>query len=105
VTLPPISPSAVHNKPTIHNSRTTAGTKDQEGKDHLVKCLFCNSIKEDRGNILIRGLWSHDTDCIIDVHMTDVYAKSNRSKAPEKVLAAHKQEKKRKHLETCLEQR
>jgi hypothetical protein len=100
-----LSPSAVRDEPTIHNSRTAKGTKDQEDKDHPVKRLFRNSIKEDRGDILIRGLWSRGTDCIIDVRMTDVDAKSNRSKTPIKVLAAHEREKKRKYLEACLEQR
>jgi hypothetical protein len=32
-------------------------------------------------------------------------AKSNRSKAPDKVLAAQEREKKKKYLEACLEQR
>jgi hypothetical protein len=35
--------------------------------------------------------------------MMDADTKSNCSKAPEKVLAAHKQEKKRKYLEAWLE--
>jgi hypothetical protein len=49
-----------------------------------VKRLFCNSsCTEDGGDILIRGLWTHGTtDCIIDVHITDVNAKSNWSKDP-----------------------
>jgi hypothetical protein len=51
-------------------------------------------ITEDHGDILIRGLWTHGTYCIIDVRITDVDAKSNRSKDPFKVLATHKSEKK-----------
>jgi hypothetical protein len=43
------------------------------------------------------------TDCIIDVRITDVDAKSsNLSKDPAKVLAAHEHEKKKKHLVACL---
>jgi hypothetical protein len=45
------------------------------------------------------------TYCIIDVHVTDVDAKSNRSKAPAKLLAAHEREKQKKYLEARLEQR
>jgi hypothetical protein len=85
-----LSPSAVRNEPTIHNSHTSGGQSVKENKDHPVKHLFLNSLKEDRGDILIRGLWACGTDCNIDVHITDVNAKSNRSKAPDKVLAAHK---------------
>jgi hypothetical protein len=54
--------------------------------------------------ILIRGLWARDTDCIIDVRIADVDAKSNRSEDPAKVSAAHEREKKKKHLGACLEQ-
>jgi signal transduction protein with GAF and PtsI domain len=47
------------------------------------------------------------TDCIIDLPITDVDAKSNRPKAAGKVLAVHEREekkKKKKRLEACLEQ-
>ena len=37
--------------------------------------------------------------------LTDVDAKSNRSKDPHKVLAGHEREKKKKYLGACLEQR
>jgi hypothetical protein len=77
-----------------------------ETKDDPVKRLFHNSsCKEDRGDILIRGLWTRGTDCIIDVHSsTDANAKSNWSKDPIKVLATHEREKKKKYLEACLGQ-
>jgi hypothetical protein len=54
-----------------------------------VKRLFRNNRNEDRGDILIRGLWARSTDCIIDVRITDVDAKD-----PAKVLAAHDRGKK-----------
>jgi hypothetical protein len=54
---------------------------------------------------LVRGLWACGTDCIIDVRITDVDAKSQRSKDPLKVLEAYEREKKLKYLEACLEQR
>ena len=54
---------------------------------------------------MIRGLWAHGTDCIINVRVTDVDAKSTRSKDPYEVLAAHEREKKKKCLGACLEQR
>jgi hypothetical protein len=75
-------------------------------KANSVKRLFRNNRNdEDRGDILIRGLWSRSTDCIIDVRITDVDAKSNRSKDSDKVLEAHEREKKKKYLGACLEQR
>ena len=56
-------------------------------------------------DLLIRGLWAHGTDCIIDVWVTDTDCKSQRSKDPMKVLKTHEKEKKKKYLESCLEQR
>jgi hypothetical protein len=60
---------------------------------------------EDRGNILVQGLWARGTDCIIHVHITDIDAKSQQSKDPHKVLEAYKREMKKKYLQTCLKQR
>jgi hypothetical protein len=54
---------------------------------------------------LVRGLWARGTDLIIDVPITDVDSKTQRSKDPHKVLEAHEREKKKKYLEACLEQR
>jgi hypothetical protein len=51
------------------------------------------------------GLWARGTDRIIDVRITDVDAKSQRSKDSHKVLEAHEREKEKKYVEACLEQR
>ena len=77
---------------------------DEETKEKSLKRLFCNNRDEAHGDILIRGLWACDTDCILDVWVTDVNAKSNRSKDPHKVLAAHEREKKKKYPGACLKQ-
>jgi hypothetical protein len=99
-------PSAVRDEPRIHTSRASE-TRSSPGKpaSPAVKRLFQNNRTEDRGDILVRGLWARGTDCIIDVRITDVDAKSQRSKDPLKVLEAHQREKKKKYLEACLEQR
>ena len=56
-----------------------------------MKCLFCNN--EDRDNILMYGLlWACGTDYIINVQVTNIDAKSNRSKDLRKALAAHGRE-------------
>jgi hypothetical protein len=78
---------------------------DEENKEKSVKRLFCNNHNEDRGEMLIRGLWARGTDCIIGVRIADVDAKSNRSEDSDEVSAAHKRKKKKKHLGACLEQR
>jgi hypothetical protein len=100
-----LSPSAVRYEPKIHNCRSPEVKSDEENKETSVKRLFRNNRNEDRGDILIRGLWAQGTDCIIDVRIMDVDAKPNRSKDWDKVLAAHECKKKKKCLGACLEQR
>ena len=100
------SPSAVHDEPKIHTCRANERESADGRQERPVQRLFCNDRTEDRGNVLIRGgLWTKGTDCILDVRMTDLDAKSNRSRSPDKVLAAHEREKKKKYLGPCLEQR
>jgi hypothetical protein len=100
-----LSPSAVRDEPKTHACRNPEVKSDEENKENSVKRLFRNNRNDDRGDILIRGLWSRGTDCTIDVRITDVDAKSNQSKDPDKVLLAHEREKKKKCLGACLEQR
>jgi len=59
---------------------------------------------DDRGDLLIRGLWSRGTDCIFDVRITNTDAKTYKSKDPLKVLASHEKAKKKKYLAPCLTQ-
>jgi hypothetical protein len=100
-----LAPSAVRDEPKIHTCRNPEEKSDKENQANSVKRLFRNNRDEDRGDILIRGLWSRITGCIIDVRITDVDAKSNRSKDSDKVLEAHEREKEKKYLGACLEQR
>jgi len=53
-------------------------------------------IDQPLGDLLIHGLWSCSTDCILDVCITNTDAKTYLSKDPRKVLASH--EKKTKKL-------
>ena len=60
---------------------------------------------QDRGDLLLRGVYSPSTDCIIDVTIVDLNAKSYNTKLPEKVLRAKESEKKRHYLKACQQQR
>jgi hypothetical protein len=85
----------------MHTCRSPEVKSEEENKENSVKRLFRNNRNEDRAvDILIRGLWARGTDCIIDVRIADrcVNPKSNRSKDPAKVLAAHEHGKNKKHL-------
>ena len=98
-------PSAVRDEPRIHTSRPSESTSATADTNSPVSRNLQNSQNEDRGDLLIRGLWERGTDCILDIRVTDTDAKSNRSKNPMKVLAQHEHEKKKKYLEPCLKQR
>jgi hypothetical protein len=99
-----LTPFAVRDKPRIHTSCPAEPVRTSD-QNPVIRNLHKRQ-GEERGDVLIRGLWQQGTDAIIDVCITNLLdAKSNISQAPMKVLAAHKREKKRKYLEPCLEQR
>ena len=54
---------------------------------------------------MVRSLWKSGSDCVIDVRVTDLDAPSYASRDPAKVLASQEQQKKKKYLEDCLQQR
>jgi hypothetical protein len=60
---------------------------------------------EDRGDVLIRGLWERVTDCILDVSVVDTYAPTYQMKDTSKVLETAEYFKKKKYLHPCLGQR
>jgi len=59
---------------------------------------------DERGDMLIRGLWSRGTDCILDIRVANADAKSYQSKVPPQVLASHESSKKKWYLQPCLAQ-
>ena len=60
---------------------------------------------DERGDLLVRGLWNKSTDCIIDVRLTDTDQPTYLTKSPSEVLELHEKEKKNKYAKKCLEQR
>ena len=57
---------------------------------------------EERGDLIIRNVWKHQSDCFLDVRITNLDAPSNIHRRPE---AVHEREKKKKYLQSCLDQR
>jgi hypothetical protein len=103
-----LTPSAVRDEPAKYpHGRATDKVPAKEAKKadkSPVNRPKSSSCDEDRGDLVIRGLWARGTDCIIDVQVTDLDCKSNRSKDPHRVLAQHERAKKKKYLEACTEQ-
>jgi len=56
---------------------------------------------DDCGDLLLCGLWSSATDCILDVRIADTEAKTYQAKDPMKVLASHEKNKKKNYLAPC----
>ena len=71
--------SAICKEPLIHtsNGRTDNAKPQSEST---------SSHEDERGDILIRGFWHRGTDCILDVRITDVDAKSCLKRDPAKVI-------------------
>jgi len=62
-------------------------------------------INSDLCNILIRGFWDSNTDCIIDVRICNVNQASYLTRKLASIVQSAENEKKKKYLEPCLEQR
>jgi hypothetical protein len=59
---------------------------------------------EDRGDILIRGLWERGTNCILGVRDMDTDTPTYQIKDQSKVLQAAEHPEKKKYLQPCLHQ-
>ena len=66
---------------------------------------YRNNKQFERGNILVHGLYDWSTSCIIDVRVTDTDQPSYLSSTPAKIILKQEREKKKRYLESCLEQR
>ena len=56
---------------------------------------------EESTDLLIRNLWKQQTDCILDVLITNLDAPSNIHRKRDAVLLSHD----KKYLQACLDQR
>jgi hypothetical protein len=97
-------PSAIRNEPLNYTSCPAVKMPALDPHPSVTLNMHKNR-SADRGDLSICGLWQRQTDCIIDVRVTDTDAKSNLSKDPAKVLEAHEKGKKRKYLAPCIAQR
>ena len=55
--------------------------------------------------MLIHGFWDRNTDCIMDVRICDVNQPSYITRKPASIVKSAENEKQKKYLEPCLEQR
>ena len=55
------------------------------------------------GNPSMRGLWERQTDCIMDVRITDPDNKTQLNRNLDTILNSHEREKKKKYLKACID--
>lgn len=94
-------PSAVGDEPLIQPSRGMESAPSTQDKAPIHR-ISKTQLADEHGDLLIRGLWSTGSDSIIDVRVTNVDCRTQQDKDPEKVLATHEREKKKKYLASCL---
>jgi hypothetical protein len=68
------TPSAARDKPKIYSSRPAVELRTTD-QNPLIQNLRKDQ-GEERGDVLIQGLWQKGTDAVIDVRITDLDAKS-----------------------------
>jgi hypothetical protein len=101
------TPSAVRNEPWILSGRVVEKEKTQatSGTNQQEPTTQEEAPEDEEGDLLIQGFWTRGTDCILDICVTDTYAKSYCKWPTAKVLEIQEKEKKCKYLENCLKQR
>ena len=87
--------SAVQAEPQILTGSSTTAKSDSNGTVET----------SDRGDVLVRGLWSNGQDAILDIRVTDTIEASYVTRDPEKVLQSREKEKKKKYLLSCQKRR
>ena len=55
-------------------------------------------INADHGDLLIRGFWNRNNNCIIDVHICDVNQASCRTRKPASIIKSAENEKKTQYM-------
>ena len=68
----------------------------------MLKRQGMSTLTEERGDLLIRNIWYHQTDCILDMRIANLDAPSNIHRKLEAVLLSPGREKK-KYLQAWLD--
>eukprot|EP00957_Ditylum_brightwellii_P146082 11123351-Ditylum_brightwellii.AAC.1 len=79
----------------------------KEDKDTVCIHQKCDKDKDPDlyGDLMIKHLWKRQTDCILNISITNTDTKPYISCSVESVLAMQEKEKKDKYLQACLEQK
>ena len=86
------NPGSIRSEPMIQ----TILNVDEEGRMEL---------SNERGDVMIRGLWEQQKDCIVDIIVTNVDATSYLKRDVDSIITSQEKEKNDKYQEACNEQR
>jgi hypothetical protein len=96
------SPNAVSDKPFFFPGHLANG--ESNSKSNSCPHVQSSTNNEgDQGDLLLRGIWERQTHCVVDVCIANIDSGSYLSSTPEEVL--YQQEKEKKYLQACLDQR
>eukprot|EP00978_Attheya_sp_CCMP212_P001956 scaffold4052_cov64-Attheya_sp.AAC.5 len=93
--------STICNEPSINNGHKVESSSNAPTEADSSKKTLPSSVSRDQdnhGNLLTRGFWSHGTDCIAYVRITNLNSKSYQNGSSDKVLAEQEKDKKHKYL-------
>ena len=85
-----LSPSNVRDEPLINISHC-----EHRGEGKV--------LHENRGDLMIRGLWERGLESIVDVQVTNLESPSYRNRKPDKVIEGLEKRKKEKYEQDCLD--
>jgi len=94
-----LTKSRVSYKPYIFNGMGMWATVQEDGN------LPASIGDESHGDVAVHGLWKKGDTCILDIYVTDTYAKTYASSSLKKVLKRAAKKKTYKYLDACLEMR
>ena len=97
-------PSAIRSKPRIFQQKPVKKVRDgatEEEKADAQEEFEAEAAKAPRGDISARGFWRRQTNCVVDVRLTDTDQRTWRGRSVEKAILAQEREKKEKYLSDC----
>ena len=99
------TPAHVRDNPKIFTGRAVQGGEAKVKASGKGKEAPPPEEEDEKGDLLIRYLWTQGTDSTHDMRVVNTDAVSYQSKIPENCLETANRENKRKYLNTCLNER
>ena len=103
-----LTPSHVRDDPLIYSGcamKRTKAVPSRASGTSTESVVQPPEVTEQKGDLLIRGLWQQGTGSVHDMRVVNTDALMHRKKDPEKYLHKAERGEKKMYLEACLQQR